>query len=398
MVVLTFDAPQGWNLAPPWTVYFCGSFDAAPSSYATFLGTGNTNATLAAYPAGDSVTSSARLGVLYTFDTANLTSRVGVSFISAEQACQNVDSQIRAGTALETVVQGTRDAWNDQILSKVTTTDTNVTNLELLYTSLYHMNIIPTNKTGENPLWESSEPYYDDIFTLWDLVRPLLPLKLSSNHPPPQPGRCHTHLSKLKPNPPVPLRHRPLPHHPPRRLRGIHPLANRRLAPRRLPPRRALLLLERRDPRRLQRRQRPGRRLRQEPPGPHRLGRRPRSGPHRRRHRPGQQRRPARHVLVHGAGPRRPARLARAGVDHAAVRAVRQPRRRVRRQRLCRVADRARRGARRRRRVPGAQPELAEPLGPGRDVAGVQGVFDAAHCRRGVCRAGSAELWGVLLD
>ena len=32
------------------------------------------------------------------------------------------------------------------------------------------MNLIPTNKTGENPLWKSSEPYYDDIFTLWDLV------------------------------------------------------------------------------------------------------------------------------------------------------------------------------------------------------------------------------------
>jgi len=31
--------------------------------------------------------------------------------------------------------------------------------------------LIPSNRTGENPLWASSEPSYDDIFTFWDLFR-----------------------------------------------------------------------------------------------------------------------------------------------------------------------------------------------------------------------------------
>jgi putative alpha-1,2-mannosidase len=31
--------------------------------------------------------------------------------------------------------------------------------------------MIPSNKTGENPGWTSSEPYYDDIFTFWDTHR-----------------------------------------------------------------------------------------------------------------------------------------------------------------------------------------------------------------------------------
>ncbi|KAI4200438.1 MAG: hypothetical protein LQ350_003976 [Teloschistes chrysophthalmus] len=38
------------------------------------------------------------------------------------------------------------------------------------------MNLMPSNRTGENPLWESSEPYYDDIVTLWDLFRSATPL------------------------------------------------------------------------------------------------------------------------------------------------------------------------------------------------------------------------------
>lgn len=162
---------QGWNRAPEWTVYFCGYFDPAPASYATFLGEGNTNADLVEFPADDNVTSSSRLGVLFTFSENIVTSRVGVSFISTAQACANVNSQIPAGTARETITTATKDAWNTNVLSKITTTDTNTTNLELLYTSLYHMSIIPTNKTGENPLWTSAEPYYDDIFTLWDLFR-----------------------------------------------------------------------------------------------------------------------------------------------------------------------------------------------------------------------------------
>ncbi|KAK2610226.1 hypothetical protein N8I77_003676 [Diaporthe amygdali] len=161
---------NGWNRAPKWTVYFCGHFDPAPSTYKTFLGTGNTNSTLLEYPAGDNVTSTSRLGVSFTFDESKVTSRVGVSFISTEQACSNVDSQISTGTTLESLRERTKDAWNSKVLSKVTTTDTrNPTDLQLLYSSLYHMSIIPTNKTGENPLWASSEPYYDDIFTLWDL-------------------------------------------------------------------------------------------------------------------------------------------------------------------------------------------------------------------------------------
>lgn len=116
------------------------------------------------------MTSTSRLGALFVFNTTTVTSRVGVSFISTAQACQNLDAQIPAGTTREELTSQTKEAWNTQVLSKITTPDTNTTNKALLYTSLYQMNIIPTNKTGENPLWTSTEPYYDDIFTLWDLV------------------------------------------------------------------------------------------------------------------------------------------------------------------------------------------------------------------------------------
>jgi putative alpha-1,2-mannosidase len=113
----------------------------------------------------------ARLGALFTFNEASVVSRVGVSFISTDQACSNVNAQIPDGTSLEELRDETKKAWNSQVFSKVTTKETNRTKLTQLYTALYFMHLLPTNKTGENPLWESEEPYYDDIFTFWDIVR-----------------------------------------------------------------------------------------------------------------------------------------------------------------------------------------------------------------------------------
>ncbi|XMA15152.1 hypothetical protein WAI453_007943 [Rhynchosporium graminicola] len=60
---------------------------------------------------------------------------------------------------------------NTEILSKITTTPTNTTNLNLFYSSLYFMNLLPTNQTGEHPGWKSAGPYHQDIFTLWGTCR-----------------------------------------------------------------------------------------------------------------------------------------------------------------------------------------------------------------------------------
>uniref|UniRef100_A0A8H7TS89 Glycosyl hydrolase family 92 domain-containing protein n=1 Tax=Bionectria ochroleuca TaxID=29856 RepID=A0A8H7TS89_BIOOC len=163
----TYD--NGWNRAGPWTVYFCGYFDTE-SRYKTFLGKDFKTANLEEYSDKSSHESkTARLGAVFSFNQTSVVSRVGVSFISANQACSNVNSEIPEGTSIDTVRDGTREAWNSEVFSKVTTSETNVTKLNQLYTALYFMHLLPTNKTGENPLWQSSEPYYDDIFTFWDI-------------------------------------------------------------------------------------------------------------------------------------------------------------------------------------------------------------------------------------
>jgi putative alpha-1,2-mannosidase len=117
------------------------------------------------------------VGGLFSFSDSEVISRVGISWISTEQACGNVNREIPKGTSYASVVDNAVSEWNTKVLSKITTTNTNDTSVSLLYTSLYFMHLIPTNQTGENPGWTSSEPYYQDIFTFWvSLVTQLYPV------------------------------------------------------------------------------------------------------------------------------------------------------------------------------------------------------------------------------
>jgi predicted alpha-1,2-mannosidase len=89
-----------------------------------------------------------------------------------------VDDELPATSTLQNVVDQSKDRWNKDVLSKVTTTESNSTILTQLYTALYGMHLLPSNRTGENPNpnWNKAEPYYDDIYTFWDLFRCTTPL------------------------------------------------------------------------------------------------------------------------------------------------------------------------------------------------------------------------------
>jgi predicted alpha-1,2-mannosidase len=164
---------NGWNLSPDWTIYFCGHFDQPIANRQTFTGNGTT---LDFYGNSSSTSGTNRQGGVFTFNTTRVSSRVGISFISTGKACSNVDTQIPAGTNLSTLVSKSQERWAKDVFSKVKTSETNETILTQLYSYLYGMHLIPSNRTGENSLWNSTEPSYDDFFTLWDLFRCSTPL------------------------------------------------------------------------------------------------------------------------------------------------------------------------------------------------------------------------------
>ncbi|KAI9374144.1 glycosyl hydrolase family 92-domain-containing protein [Aspergillus egyptiacus] len=162
---------NGWNMSPDWTIHFCGYFDNDIVSNRSYTGTDERGSVQQDSGFASSSAGSTRVGGLFSFEDTTVLSRVGISWISPRRACEHVQNEIPAETGLQAVVDDARTEWEDKVFSKVITTSTNETSLTLLYSSLYFMHLIPTNQTGENPHWESDEPYYQDIFTFWDTFR-----------------------------------------------------------------------------------------------------------------------------------------------------------------------------------------------------------------------------------
>ncbi|KUJ08060.1 glycosyl hydrolase [Mollisia scopiformis] len=179
----------GFSSRPDAPVYFCAEFDTTPEKVTLFSGPYTDpywpNSTLphidppvftdaTSVSGGQTYYSYARrIGGLFTFpsNTTTLKSKIGVSLINSDKACQYIASELTSWS-LEPYISSVVAEWNSEVLSKVTTTDkSNLTLLEMLYSSLYKMHLMPSDRTGENPNWDTEEPTYDDFYTLWDTFR-----------------------------------------------------------------------------------------------------------------------------------------------------------------------------------------------------------------------------------
>ena len=189
-------------LAPEWTIFFCGQFDQSPVSAKTFSGSGTA---LSSYGTQDEIgDTSQRVGAIFSFASSSTSSlararavrswelgkrvednadsslvvesRIGISWISTEKACGYISSEIPETTSFDSQVEAVKTAWEDEVFAKATIATNEQSVLESFYTSLYGMFLIPSDRSGENPGWDSDEPYYDDIFTLWDTFRSHTPL------------------------------------------------------------------------------------------------------------------------------------------------------------------------------------------------------------------------------
>ncbi|CAM9014535.1 unnamed protein product [Wickerhamomyces anomalus] len=165
----------GWGEQGPWTIYFYGEFETAADKVISFLNTTSTEGPLDV----SSAKQDEAAGLIFRFTSgASVKSRVGISFISVEQAEQNLRNDFEGHNSYDAahVAHETQDLWNDEVFNKVQVSNENSTLVELIYTALYGTHLLPSNRTGENPKWDTGEPYYDDWFTIWDTFRSTLPL------------------------------------------------------------------------------------------------------------------------------------------------------------------------------------------------------------------------------
>ncbi|KAJ3538305.1 hypothetical protein NM688_g6540 [Phlebia brevispora] len=119
-------------------------------------------------------------GALFSFknDPETVIARVGISFVSVEQACANAENEI-GDTPFEDIVAQSKALWNEK-LSRIeldlANTPLNVT--EMFYSSFYRSFLTPNNATDETqgPFVNTTSFYFDSLYCSWDTFRTFYPL------------------------------------------------------------------------------------------------------------------------------------------------------------------------------------------------------------------------------
>ncbi|OAL48694.1 hypothetical protein IQ07DRAFT_84231 [Pyrenochaeta sp. DS3sAY3a] len=103
--------------------------------------------------------------------------RMGLSFISSQKACHNAESEIPGPKFdFESLLKTAEEAWRKQLTPiSIETAGIDDSMQTSFWSAIYRTMISPQNYTGENPHWQSAEPYFDSFYCIWDMWRVQLP-------------------------------------------------------------------------------------------------------------------------------------------------------------------------------------------------------------------------------
>jgi len=171
---------KGWGIYDggyhaPYKIFFYARFSQAPVAWGTWRnGEIKENSV-----SQDGVNRGDRIGGYFKFNTNTekpVLVKIAVSFRNMENAEKFVDQEI-AGFDFEQVEKNCKNAWNKH-LSTFLVDDHNITQEQktIFYTAVWRASHQPHDRTGDSPIWDTNDPYWDDHFCTWDSWRTLFPL------------------------------------------------------------------------------------------------------------------------------------------------------------------------------------------------------------------------------
>lgn len=161
----------GWNNGRAYTVYFYARADRPFIESATWA---DSIISDSRYRPDNGAKTGALLAFADTTTTLNL--RIGISFLSELKARENLEKETD-GIAFDQLRVNLPAEWDGILCKAELGEDTPLRLRRMFYTGLYHTMLMPSDRTGENPLWnDPGIPYYDDFYALWDTYRTSTPL------------------------------------------------------------------------------------------------------------------------------------------------------------------------------------------------------------------------------
>jgi len=162
----------GWNNGAAYTVYFYAVFDKPFKSFTSYKDGKLFKDVKVQVDDGN------KTGALLYFSKKSseiIQVKIGISFISTLKAKQNADTEVPHWN-FDKLVNQNQESWENLLKRAELDASTPLELKKMFYTGLYHTMLMPVNRTGENPGWISSLPYYDDFYAIWDTFRSSNPL------------------------------------------------------------------------------------------------------------------------------------------------------------------------------------------------------------------------------
>ncbi|KAL9939006.1 hypothetical protein V8E36_001819 [Tilletia maclaganii] len=106
--------------------------------------------------------------------------RIGLSYVSAEQACANADEEIGSDWNFERIEAASRAQWNEKLNRISISPSTTDEVARMFYSSFYRSFLSPNNATLEAP-FPTKTSFFDGLYCTWDTFRTEFPfLSLTS--------------------------------------------------------------------------------------------------------------------------------------------------------------------------------------------------------------------------
>lgn len=168
----------GWNGAP-YTLYFDAVFDRKPTESGTWTaeqGKSIIDPGIHAAEGSDQRAHIAnRLGAYARFAPGQtVTLKLAVSFVSIDQAKAHLMAESQ-DKPFDIVRADAQQAWV-KVLSTIDIDGGTADQRRQFHSALYRLHTMPHDLSGDNAWWASSEPHYEDFYTLWDTFRTVHPL------------------------------------------------------------------------------------------------------------------------------------------------------------------------------------------------------------------------------
>ena len=162
---------KGWGFGEAYTVYFYALFDTPALEHGTFKSAKNNPGSVLETDTNEPA------GAYFSYVTKEnqaIRVKVGISFVSTGKARMNIENEIDHWD-FALVQKQADENWNKRLQRVLIETESDDKKI-MFYTAIYHAMLMPVDRKGENPLWISKAPYYDDFYCLWDTFRATHPL------------------------------------------------------------------------------------------------------------------------------------------------------------------------------------------------------------------------------